>query len=113
MEFRTNNSQLKRPSQASVLQGYPVLKHSLTNEENIYRILCLDPFVYVSFMYQCRRTELVRHTLNPIWDQTLIMEFDYYGDLNNLRTSGPDVILEIFDKDDIVSRHLSFLKPGY
>nr|XP_039273403.1 myoferlin-like isoform X2 [Styela clava] len=61
-----------------------------------------DPFVYATFMSLCKRSELVRHTLNPIWDQTLIMDMDYYGDLNHLRSSCPDVILEVFDKDDIV-----------
>lgn len=69
---------------------------------------CLsDPLVFASFMAQCKKTELVRHTLNPVWDQTLITDFDYYGDLRHLIASPPEVVLEIFDKDDsLVSQEI-------
>ena len=54
--------------------------------------------VFVSFLNHCRRTAIIRHTLNPKWDQTLMMDIAFYGDLKLLQKYGNDVILEIFDK---------------
>ncbi|XP_077973068.1 myoferlin-like isoform X2 [Styela clava] len=62
-----------------------------------------DPFIFVSFMDRCERTRVIENSLNPVWNQTLIIDLNYYGDLNHLRSSCPDIIVEVFDKDDIGS----------
>ena len=75
------------------------------NEFQLY-VYFLDPVVFVSFLNQCRRTAVIRHTLNPVWDQTLMMDIAFYGDLRLLQKYCNDVVLEIFDKDDVVRCNL-------
>uniref|UniRef100_H2ZAD9 C2 domain-containing protein n=1 Tax=Ciona savignyi TaxID=51511 RepID=H2ZAD9_CIOSA len=62
-----------------------------------------DPVVMVSFLNQTHRTEVQQHTLNPVWDQTLMIDIQFYGDLEHLQRNCPDVLCEVFDKDDLVS----------
>nr|XP_026691585.1 myoferlin isoform X3 [Ciona intestinalis] len=65
-----------------------------------------DPVAMVSFLNQTRRTEVYKHSLNPIWDQTLMVDIMFYGDLEHLQRNCPDVAVEVFDRDDVIVRSL-------
>ncbi|XP_038641430.1 myoferlin-like isoform X3 [Scyliorhinus canicula] len=59
-----------------------------------------DPHIQVSFLYQSKRTEVIRGNLNPIWDQTLIFEeIEVYGSLREIVETPPFVLLELFDSN--------------
>lgn len=50
-----------------------------------------------------KTTEVIRMTLNPTWDQTLIFEdIEIYGDPQTIARSPPDVVLELYDSDQVV-----------
>ena len=62
-----------------------------------------DPYAHVSFLYMSKTTEVIRMTLNPTWDQTLIFEdIEIYGDPQTIARSPPDVVLELYDSDQVV-----------
>lgn len=62
-----------------------------------------DPYAHVSFLHVSKTTEVVRFTLNPLWDQTLIFEdIEIYGDPQTIARNPPDVVLELCDKDQVV-----------
>ena len=63
----------------------------------------LDPVLFVSFLNYCQRTAVLNRTLNPVWDQTLIMDITFYGDLGLLHKYCNDIVLEVYDKDVVVS----------
>ncbi|XP_071827267.1 myoferlin-like isoform X3 [Apostichopus japonicus] len=59
-----------------------------------------DPYAYVSFLHRSGKTEIIQHSLCPIWDQTIIFEeMEIHGDPALFAASPPDVIVEIFDSD--------------
>uniref|UniRef100_A0AAQ4PUW1 Myoferlin like n=1 Tax=Gasterosteus aculeatus aculeatus TaxID=481459 RepID=A0AAQ4PUW1_GASAC len=61
-----------------------------------------DPYAHVSFLHVSKTTEVVRFTLNPLWDQTLIFEdIEIYGDPQTIARNPPDVVLELCDKDQV------------
>lgn len=60
-----------------------------------------DPFVIVSFMNESKKTKCIEHTLNPVWDQSLVIDMTYFGDLNHLDLFCPEVVMEVFDKNDL------------
>lgn len=61
-----------------------------------------DPYAHVSFLHVSQTTEVIRTTLNPIWDQTLIFDdIEIYGDPRTVHHSPPDVVLELYDKDQV------------
>ncbi|KAG7240139.1 hypothetical protein INR49_027885 [Caranx melampygus] len=61
-----------------------------------------DPYAHVSFLHVSKTTEVIRTTLNPTWDQTLIFEdIEIYGDPQTLARNPPDVVLELFDSDQV------------
>lgn len=63
-----------------------------------------DPYAHVSFLHLSKRTEKLQSTLNPTWDQTLIFnDVQIYGDPQNIAQQPPDVILEFYDNDQVVS----------
>uniref|UniRef100_A0A8C8EFT9 Dysferlin n=1 Tax=Otus sunia TaxID=257818 RepID=A0A8C8EFT9_9STRI len=44
-----------------------------------------DPYAIVSFLHQSQKTVVIKNTLNPTWDQTLIFyEIEIFGDPQNL-----------------------------
>lgn len=49
-------------------------------------------------------------TLCPTWDQTLIFNVEIYDSLENIQRSPPSVIMELFDKDQMVSNN-AVLEP--
>ncbi|KAI4889280.1 hypothetical protein NFI96_010829, partial [Prochilodus magdalenae] len=61
-----------------------------------------DPYVHVSFLHMSQTTETVKSTLNPTWDQTLIFNrVEIYGDPKMLERYPPQIVLEIFDSDQV------------
>uniref|UniRef100_UPI00398E57F5 myoferlin-like n=1 Tax=Pristiophorus japonicus TaxID=55135 RepID=UPI00398E57F5 len=61
-----------------------------------------DPYAHVSFLHQSKTTEVVKSTLNPTWDQTLIFnDIDIYGSPENIIKNPPNVMIEIFDEDQV------------
>lgn len=65
-----------------------------------------DPYAHVSFLHVSKTTEVIRATLNPTWDQTLIFEdIEIYGDPQTIARNPPDVVLELYDSDQVVCYH--------
>ncbi|TDH01299.1 hypothetical protein EPR50_G00178880 [Perca flavescens] len=61
-----------------------------------------DPYAHVSFLHVSTTTEVIRSTLNPTWDQTLIFEdIKIYGDPQTIARNPPDVVLELCDSDKV------------
>uniref|UniRef100_A0A8D0AQ34 Myoferlin n=1 Tax=Sander lucioperca TaxID=283035 RepID=A0A8D0AQ34_SANLU len=61
-----------------------------------------DPYAHVSFLHVSKTTEVIRSTLNPTWDQTLIFEdIEIYGDPQTIARNPPDVVLELCDSDKV------------
>ncbi|GFO37984.1 dysferlin [Plakobranchus ocellatus] len=59
-----------------------------------------DPFARVSFLTHSMATEIVKKSLSPTWDQTLIFgEIEIYGDPKALEASAPEAYIELFDHD--------------
>ena len=68
------------------------------------RSLFSDPYVIVSFDDVSIQSRVCKETVCPTWDQTLIIDtIRLYGDPDTILRSPPPIILEFFDKDDIVS----------
>ena len=75
---------------------------------NLISYFCLnltaDPFAYVSFISRSQKSEVIKHTLCPNWDQTMIFdEIEIQGDPNVLAANPPDVCIEVMDFDTFVS----------
>lgn len=63
----------------------------------------IDPYAHVSFLHVSKTTEKLRATLNPTWDQTLIFnDVEIYGDPQQISVRPPDVVLELYDHDQVV-----------
>ncbi|XP_015253989.1 PREDICTED: myoferlin-like [Cyprinodon variegatus] len=61
-----------------------------------------DPYAHVSFLHMSKTTEVIRTTLNPTWDQTLIFEdIEIFGDPQKIACNPPDVVLELYDSDQM------------
>ncbi|KAM5141597.1 myoferlin isoform 3-T3 [Mantella aurantiaca] len=61
-----------------------------------------DPYAHVSFLHRSKTTEIIHATLNPTWDQTLIFnEVDIYGDPQSVAQNPPNVVIEIYDSDQV------------
>ncbi|KAM7171605.1 myoferlin isoform 2-T2 [Macrochelys suwanniensis] len=61
-----------------------------------------DPYAHVSFLHQSKTTEISHSTLNPTWDQTLIFnEIEIYGDPHTVAQNPPNVVIELFDNDQV------------
>ncbi|KAI3363230.1 hypothetical protein L3Q82_011863, partial [Scortum barcoo] len=61
-----------------------------------------DPYAHVSFLHMSKTTEVIKATLNPTWDQTLIFEdIEIYGDPETIVHNPPDVVLELYDSDQV------------
>ncbi|XP_077968337.1 otoferlin-like isoform X2 [Styela clava] len=59
-----------------------------------------DPYAKVIFATCTSTTQVMEETLNPTWDQTLVMEdVTLYGRAEELRDDPPVIIIEIFDRD--------------
>uniref|UniRef100_A0A3B3TZD4 Myoferlin n=1 Tax=Poecilia latipinna TaxID=48699 RepID=A0A3B3TZD4_9TELE len=61
-----------------------------------------DPYAHVSFLHVSKTTEVIRTTLNPTWDQTLIFEdIEIFGDPQAIERNPPDVVFELYDSDQV------------
>uniref|UniRef100_A0A8C6YC48 Myoferlin n=1 Tax=Naja naja TaxID=35670 RepID=A0A8C6YC48_NAJNA len=61
-----------------------------------------DPYGHVSFLHRSKTTEIIHSTLNPTWDQTIIFdEIEIYGDPQMVAQSPPQVVVELFDNDQV------------
>nr|XP_033809300.1 dysferlin isoform X2 [Geotrypetes seraphini] len=59
-----------------------------------------DPYATVSFLHQSQKTVVIRSTLNPTWDQTLIFyEIEIFGDPEIIAEVPPNIVVEIYDSD--------------
>lgn len=66
-------------------------------------VFALDPYAIVSFLQQSQKTVVVKNTLNPTWDQTLIFyEIEIFGDPQNVADSPPNIVVELYDHDTYV-----------
>lgn len=71
--------------------------------QNKYSWSSPDPYAHVSFLHVSKTTEVIRSTLNPTWDQTLIFEnIEIHGDPQTIARNPPDVVLELYDSDQVV-----------
>uniref|UniRef100_A0A663M8X4 Myoferlin n=1 Tax=Athene cunicularia TaxID=194338 RepID=A0A663M8X4_ATHCN len=53
-----------------------------------------------------KTTEIIHSTLNPTWDQTLIFnEIEIYGDPQTVAQNPPNVVIELFDSDQVVGEY--------
>ena len=67
-----------------------------------------DPYARVVFGTQSQVTEILTTTICPTWDQTLIFEnVQIYGSIDKVARYPPEVIIELFDKDPVVSLSLT------
>ncbi|KAM7381891.1 hypothetical protein PAMA_012647 [Pampus argenteus] len=61
-----------------------------------------DPYAHVSFLHVSKTTEKLQATLNPTWDQTLILnDVEIHGDPQTIAQHPPDVVLEFYDHDQV------------
>ncbi|XP_069467461.1 myoferlin [Ambystoma mexicanum] len=61
-----------------------------------------DPYAHVSFLHRSKTTEILHTTLNPTWDQTIIFdEVEVFGDPAAVAQNPPNVVIEIFDNDQL------------
>uniref|UniRef100_A0A8C2L9D4 Myoferlin like n=1 Tax=Cyprinus carpio TaxID=7962 RepID=A0A8C2L9D4_CYPCA len=61
-----------------------------------------DPYAHVSFLHVSKTTEIVKSSLNPTWDQTLIFDdIEIYGDPQSIAHNPPSVVLEVYDNDQV------------
>ncbi|XP_036428178.1 myoferlin isoform X2 [Colossoma macropomum] len=61
-----------------------------------------DPYVHVSYLHMSKTTEIIKSTLNPTWDQTLIFNrVELYGEPQTLSRNPPQIVLEVFDSDQV------------
>ncbi|KAB0358615.1 hypothetical protein FD754_002771, partial [Muntiacus muntjak] len=59
-----------------------------------------DPYAVVSFLHQSQKTVVVKNTLNPTWDQTLIFyEIEIFGEPNSIAEQPPSIVVELYDHD--------------
>lgn len=57
----------------------------------------------MSFLHVSKTTEIVKSTLNPTWDQTLIFDdIEIYGDPQTIVHNQPSIVLEVYDSDQVV-----------
>ncbi|XP_066549569.1 myoferlin isoform X3 [Amia ocellicauda] len=61
-----------------------------------------DPYAHVSFLHLSKTSEIIKATLNPTWDQTLIFnDVEIYGDPQTISHNPPYVVLELYDADQV------------
>lgn len=65
---------------------------------------CLDPYCIVSCGNASARTRVVEATLSPKWSETVVLNnIRQYGSPRTVLASPPQVVVELYDKDTIVS----------
>lgn len=63
----------------------------------------------MAFCKQSAVTEVLTQTLSPTWDQTLIFEdIEIHESVENVAKNPPSVVVELFDRDTVVTKHLNY-----
>ncbi len=63
-----------------------------------------DPYAKVCINRYSFTTRIVKESVSPTWDQTiLISQIKMYGEQSTVDDSPPPVVLEFYDKDIVVS----------
>lgn len=76
-------------------------------------IFLSDPYVQLSFGTRSATSQIIFKKLNPTWDQMLVLEsVAIYGHYDQITENPPDILLEIFDYDPVVSWIISFSEPN-
>ena len=69
-----------------------------------FLMYCLDAYARIAFCKQSDVTGVLTQTLCPTWDQTLIFEdVEINEDVENVVRNPPSVVVELFDRDSVVS----------
>ncbi|XP_075300808.1 fer-1-like protein 5 [Opisthocomus hoazin] len=64
-----------------------------------------DPVAHVCFVHASQRTQVLRGTLDPLWDQTLLFHrVLLYGDPRGVQEEPPAVVVEVFDQEKAGAR---------
>ncbi|XP_078285160.1 myoferlin-like [Rhinoraja longicauda] len=85
------------PPMAFQLRGYIYQARGLLPMD---RSSLADPYIQMSFLYQSRKTDVIKGTVNPTWDQTLIVEdIEIYGNIRDIAENPPCIMLEMFDSN--------------
>ncbi|XP_072905190.1 myoferlin-like [Hemitrygon akajei] len=81
----------------------PNVNHNLYGLTAPFISCLLDyPYIQMSFLYQSKMTEVIKGTVNPTWDQTLIIEdIEIYGNFKEIVENPPCVMLEMFDSNHV------------
>lgn len=59
------------------------------------------------FVTHSAKTEIIKRSLSPTWDQTLIFEsIEIHGDPSDIAANPPQIMIEIFDHDFYVRINL-------
>ena len=68
-----------------------------------------DPYAKIAFEQASQITRCIKQTVCPDWDQTLIYEdLEMYGNPKLVSESPPNVTIEVYDKDQVVSTNLHY-----
>ena len=63
-----------------------------------------DPYCVLGFGRYSARSRVVKESVCPTWDQTILIDqIKLFGDPTSIRESPPKILLNFFDKDTIVS----------
>ena len=69
-----------------------------------------DPYAQICFEDQSQNTQVIKETLCPDWDETLIFDdINIFGNPKMLTESPPDIVIEVYDKDKVVSKTFVFV----
>ena len=62
-----------------------------------------DPYAIMSFGRYSTKSRVVKESLCPTWDQTMVInQIRVFGDTQSILASPPPVVLEFYDKDQVV-----------
>ena len=66
-----------------------------------------DPYAVLSFHRYSARSRVVKESVCPTWDQTLLLnQIRIFGNPQSVMESPPPVIIEFFDKDMVVCMYV-------
>lgn len=66
-----------------------------------------DPYIVMSFSRYSARSRVVKESVCPTWDQTLLInQIRIFGNPGSVLESPPPVFLEYFDKDMVVRKYM-------
>ena len=63
-----------------------------------------DPFARVIFNKHCKVSRIIDESISPVWDETLIIDnIEISGFMECIAKHPPDVVVELYDYDTLVS----------